>query len=96
MTEHNTNSPPPNYSLTNRATHSFSHLPSIPQVFAYLVISFDIITFYLCIHYINENWIIFGFYSFSLFLVIVSTALTSCSDPTDRTVYKYKWSKYKK
>ena len=56
----------------------------------------DVIIYYLCIHVLNPNWILFAFYTFSLLLLIISTAVASCSDPTDRTVYDYKWSKYNK
>ena len=46
----NHNSPPPNYLSSKRATNTFSQYPSIQQLFSYLIIIFDIITFYVCVH----------------------------------------------
>ena len=49
----------------------------------------------MCIHHIINNWVLFGLYTFSALLVVASTFITSISDPTDKIVYNYKWSKYK-
>lgn len=87
--------PPPNYHHFNHATHTFSHAPSAPQIFSYCIILSEIVSYYVCIHSIINNWVLFGLYTFSVLLVVATTCITSLSDPTDKIVYNYKWSKYK-
>ena len=83
--------PPPIYQRIPRATHSFSHSPSCQQVFIILVFIASIVVYYVCIHSLEENWVLFGLYTFSLLVMIISYIITSCTDPTDRIVYSYKW-----
>lgn len=88
--------PPPNYPAPKHATHSFSHSPSVPQMVAYCFICCEIVVYFGCLHSINPNYILFGFYCASTVLMLVFAAICSFSNPTDSVVYLYKWHKYDK
>lgn len=91
-----TSSQPPNYPRVRHASHTFSHTPSLPQLFAYLSVAAELVIYYVCLHRLYLNYILLGVYSASAGLVIAFALICSCTNPTDRMVYLYKWSKYSK
>ena len=84
---------PPNYPTAKHASHSFSHRASFPQVIAYLVIAGGIAIYFVCLRQLYQNWVLMGLYLGSGLLMVLTAVVASCSNPTDPTVYHYKWSK---
>lgn len=87
---------PPNYPSTRHASHTFSHSPSIPQIISYVCIIAEIIIYFVCIHQKYQNYILMGFYILSGILMIITAAVCSSTNPTDKVIYYYKWSKIDK
>lgn len=85
---------PPNYPKASHGSHGFSLGPSFAQVASYIIITAEIVVFFVCVHQVLQNYVILGLYVGFGVLMIVSALVCSCSNPTDMLVYHYKWSKY--
>lgn len=87
-------SPPPNYSLNKHARHGFSHRPSPAQIAAYLIIASSIAIYFsstLALYFSNALLVLYLLFGLAM---VVSTALATLNDPTDRVVYYYMWSRH--
>lgn len=77
-----------------KTINSFTQRPSVAQIIAYLLFTMQIVLFAAIIqkHYkSNAKRIgIIVVYSILLFVHILATFLTSCSDPSDDFMIKYK------
>lgn len=87
---------PPNYPSSRHASHTFSHSPSVPQILAYMIVTAEILVYFLCLRQLYENYIVLGLYCGFGVIVLVSGAICSATNPTDVVVYHYKWSKLDK
>jgi hypothetical protein len=88
--------PPPNYKLTEHATNGFSIKPSPAQIISYIMIAFSISVYFSCTNWIQSNTPLFILFIILTLTVIISSALATWVDPTDRVVYYYKWSRHDK
>ena len=87
---------PPNFSNSKHTSNAFSRNISKSQISAYLLVCLEIIVFFLCMNPFIQNLIILSFYVISGVVFFVSAAISQCSDPTDKVVYHYKWSRHNK
>lgn len=87
---------PPNYKSNEHATHGLSNTPSPAQITSFLVIGYTIAVYFSCVMSIHYNLTLLILYSTSFAVVLVSSAQASLTNPTDRVVYYYKWSRHDK
>jgi len=88
--------PPPNYKLNKHSINGFSIRPSPAQLISYILIAFSISIYFSCTNILLNNTILLVFYITTGLILIISSALATIVDPTDRMVYYYKWSKHDK
>jgi hypothetical protein len=63
---------------------------------SYLVIAFSISVYFSCTISISLNIALLVLYIFFGVTMVVTSAIATLCDPTDRLVYHYKWSRHDK
>ncbi len=86
--------PPPNYLLTEHATHGFSTRPSPAQLASYIVISLSIAVYFSSTLSLLQSPALLALYCISGLTMALSALAATICDPTDRVVYFYKWSRH--
>lgn len=86
--------PPPNYNLREHATNGFSQRPSPAQIAAYLIIASSIAIYFSSTLPLHSSGVLLALYLGFGIVMVVSAAMATVIDPTDRVVYYYKWSRH--